>query len=254
MKSPKLTLVGAGPGDPGLITMKGIEALRDSDVVLYDALANPSLLEHVPEHARKIFVGKRKDSHSYSQEEINTMIASYAFKYGHVVRLKGGDPFVLGRGMEEIEAAQAVGIETHYVPGVSSAIAVPGLAGIPLTHRNVSKSVWIISGTDNEGSVTNDLRLAARSEATVVVLMGMSTLREIVRIYREEGRSETRIAIIQNGSLDIQQSVAGTISTIEVQAKQSHIGAPAIIVIGDVVRFFHQQKDETIERDEDQLQ
>jgi uroporphyrin-III C-methyltransferase len=253
MKSPKLTLVGAGPGDPGLITLKGIDALRSADVVLYDALANPILLEHAPQQARKIFVGKRKDLHSHSQEEINTMIASFAFKYGHVVRLKGGDPFVLGRGMEEIEAARSVGIDTHYIPGVSSAIAVPGLAGIPLTHRNVSKSVWIVSGTDAEGSITNDLRLAAKSEATVVVLMGIATLSEIVRVYRDEGKAEAGIAIIQNGSLDIQQTVAGSISTIEAQAEQSRIGTPAIIVIGDVVRFFHQHKSETIERDEDQL-
>lgn len=250
MNPPKLTLVGAGPGDPDLITMKGVEALKNANVVLYDALANPALLKHAPNDARKVFVGKRKDLHSYSQEEINTMIASFAFKYGHVVRLKGGDPFVLGRGMEEIEAARALGIETQYVPGVSSATAVPGLIGIPVTHRDVSKSVWIVSGSAATGEITDDLRHAARSAATVVVLMGLSTLGDIVRIYREEGKGESLVAIIQNGSTDNQESVSGTISSIEAIVAQNHIGTPAVIVIGEVVRFFHQPSRESVDRNE----
>jgi uroporphyrin-III C-methyltransferase len=247
MKSPKLTLVGAGPGDPGLITMKGIQALRTADVVLFDALANPLLLEHAPSEARKIFVGKRKDLHSYTQEEINTMITSLAFKYGHVVRLKGGDPFVLGRGMEEIEVARAIGIETDYVPGVSSALSVPGLVGIPLTHREISKSVWIVSGVSASGAITEDLRHAARSSGTVVILMGLTTLKDIVRIFTEEERTERPVAVIQNGSLENQQAVAGTISTIESAVAESQIGAPAIIVIGDVVKFFHNKRNEASE-------
>lgn len=254
MKPPKLTLVGAGPGDPGLITLKGIEALRSADVVLYDALANPLLLEYAPVHARKIFVGKRKDFHSSTQEEINTLITSLAFKYGHVVRLKGGDPFVLGRGGEEIEVAKSVGIETEYVPGVSSALAVPGLAGIPVTHRDVSKSVWILSGTSASGTVTEDLKLAARSSATVVILMGVATLRDIVNIFVSEGRTETLIAIIQNGSTDVQRSVTGTIGSILGIAEKAQIGAPAIIVIGDVVRFFNQSKKEVESEKSDRLQ
>jgi uroporphyrin-III C-methyltransferase len=220
---------------------------------LYDALANPTLLDHAPERARKIFVGKRKDLHSYTQEEINTMITSMAFKYGHVVRLKGGDPFLLGRGMEEVEAARSLGIETQYIPGVSSAMAVPGLAGIPVTHREVSKSVWIVSGSAATGGITGDLRHAARSEATVVVLMGVHTLQEIVKVYSEEGKEETPVAIIQDGSLDTQQSIAGTVATIERQTVESRIGTPAIIVIGDVVRFFHQRTRETAERNEKEL-
>src|SRR5690349_22691572 len=202
MTSPKLTLVGAGPGDPELITLKGIDALKRADVVLYDALANPSLLDYAPEHAKRIFVGKRKDFHTHSQEEINAMIASFAFQYGHVVRLKGGDPFILGRGMEEIEAAKGLGIETEYIPGVSSATSVAGLAGIPLTHRDVSKSVWIVSDSSAKGSVTEDLRYAARSAATVVVLMGVAALQEIVSVYTQEGKSDSLVAVIQDGSLD----------------------------------------------------
>jgi uroporphyrin-III C-methyltransferase len=238
MRQPKLTLVGAGPGDPGLITLKGVEALRAADVVLYDALANPALLEHAPKRARKVFVGKRKDLHSATQEEINTMITSLAFKYGHVVRLKGGDPFLLGRGGEEMEVAKAVGIETEYIPGVTSALAVPGLAGIPVTHRDISKSVWILSGTSSSGNVTEDLKLAARSSATVVILMGVATLPEIVNTYALEGRTEAPVAIIQNGSTEGQRSVTGRISNIIDLATKAQIAAPAIIVIGDVVRFF----------------
>jgi uroporphyrin-III C-methyltransferase len=237
MRPPKLTLVGAGPGDPGLITLKGIEALRTADVVLYDALANPALLDHAPQHARKIFVGKRKDLHSATQEEINTLITSLAFKYGHVVRLKGGDPFLMGRGGEEIEVARAMGIETEYIPGVSSALAVPGLAGIPVTHRDVSKSVWILSGTSSSGGVTEDLKLAARSSATVVILMGVSTLQEIVSIYTSEGKAGLPVAIIQNGSTESQRSVSGRMSNIIDLSAKAQIAAPAVIVIGDVVRF-----------------
>ena len=255
MRPPKLTLVGAGPGDPGLITLKGVEALRMADVVLYDALANPTLLDHAPPLARKIFVGKRKGLHIATQEEINTMIPMLAFKYGHVVRLKGGDPFLLGRGGEEIEVAKAVGIETEYIPGVSSALAVPGLAGIPVTHRDISKSVWILSGTSASGSVTEDLRLAAKSSATVVILMGVATLPEIVRIYTVEGRTEIPVAIIQNGSIESQRSVIGRISNIIDLASKAQIAAPAIIVIGEVVRFFDPSGKEEAQREErNQLQ
>jgi uroporphyrin-III C-methyltransferase len=253
MRPPKLTIVGAGPGDPGLITLKGIQALRTADVVLYDALANPALLDHAPEHAIKVFVGKRKDQHSVTQEGINTMITSMAFKHGHVVRLKGGDPFVLGRGGEELAVAKEVGIEVEYVPGVSSALAVPGLVGIPVTHRDVSTSVWILSGTTSSGNVTEDLRLAARSSATVVILMGVTTLTEIVRIYTSEARSESLVAIIQNGSMDNQRSVTGTIATIERIAAQSQIGAPAVIVIGDVVKFYNSKSKEEVLRGANQL-
>jgi uroporphyrin-III C-methyltransferase len=238
MRSPKLTLVGAGPGDAELITLKGVKALQDADVILYDALANPALLDHASPWARKIFVGKRRDEHALSQEQINTLITSLAFKHGHVVRLKGGDPFLFGRGMEEIEVARELGIETDYIPGVSSAIAVPGLAGIPLTHRNVSSSTWIVSGTALTGEVSEDLRHASRSQATVVVLMGVGALDDIVDIFTSEGRSDSPVAVIQNGSLDNQLVVTGTIATIAGAVAQSQVGSPAIIVIGEVVRFF----------------
>lgn len=236
-------MVGAGPGDPGLITLKGMKVLQQADVVLYDALANPALLEYVRPSAQKIFVGKRSGTHSLSQEEINTLITGLAFKYGHVVRLKGGDPFMFGRGMEEIEVARSLGIEVDYVPGVSSAIAVPGLAGIPLTHRGLSRSVWIVSGTSFTGNLTDDLRHAARSEATVVVLMGTAALEEIVGLFREEGRPDDLVAVIRNGSLEDQQVVSGTLSNIVSVVAGANVGPPAIIVIGEVVKFLVANKE-----------
>ena len=137
---PKLTLAGAGPGDPDLITAKAINALGKADIVLYDALVNPILLKYASPNVKKIFVGKRNGVHSLKQEQINNLIVDLAFTYGNVVRLKGGDPFVFGRGYEEIEFAQSFNIETEVIPGISSSVGVPALAGIPVTHRGASES------------------------------------------------------------------------------------------------------------------
>jgi uroporphyrin-III C-methyltransferase len=146
-KIPKITLVGAGPGDTELITLKGLNALKTADVVLYDALVNQDLLAYAPKESIKIYVGKRNHQHAYTQEQINTLIVDMAYTHGHVVRLKGGDSFVFGRGQEELNYANAFNIETSVVPGISSSISVPALAGIPVTHRGVSESFWVITGT-----------------------------------------------------------------------------------------------------------
>lgn len=231
----KLTLVGAGPGDAELITLKGIRALQKADVVLYDALANHSLLEYVPEGAIIVNVGKRKGQHSYAQFEINQMIVEYALKFGHVVRLKGGDPFVFGRGYEELEYARAFGIETEVVPGVSSSVGVAGVNQIPITHRDIARSFWVVTGHTSDGLLPHDLRLAAQSSATVVILMGMSKLAEIVEIFSENGKKETPIAIIQNGTTARQKSLFGQVQSIEAQVEASGISNPAVIIIGEVV-------------------
>jgi uroporphyrin-III C-methyltransferase len=233
---PKLTLVGAGPGDPDLITIKGVEALRTADILLYDALVNPELLKYVPIGVKKVFVGKRNHNHSYTQDQINALIVDFAFSYGHVVRLKGGDPFVFGRGFEEIQYAESFNIETSYVPGISSSIAVAGLQGIPVTHRGTSESFWVITGTTSKGELSKDIRLAAQSTATVVILMGLNKLREIVQIYQENDKQDTAIAVIQNGSLPSENLAIGTIDTIVDIVREEKIGAPAILVIGEVVR------------------
>ncbi|MDO6437648.1 uroporphyrinogen-III C-methyltransferase [Cyclobacterium sp. 1_MG-2023] len=233
---PRVTLVGAGPGDPELITLKGILALNKADVVLYDALIDTSLLNHAPDKALRIYVGKRNGSKKNPQEETNRMCVYYAKKFGHVVRLKGGDPFVFGRGAEELDYIQQFGIKVDVVPGISSTVAVPAAAGIPVTKRGVSESYWVITGTTSNGELSRDLLLASKSKATVVLLMGTKKLGEIVRIYEEQGYTDKAIAIIERGTTRDEKIVAGTISNIEKKAHDDQVGAPAIIIIGDVVR------------------
>lgn len=234
---PRLTLVGAGPGDPDLITLKGIKALQEARVVLYDALVHPQLLEHVPPAALKRFVGKRAGLHIYSQEEINEMIVEYAFSHGHVVRLKGGDPFVFGRGYEEIAYAESFNIETAVVPGISSAIALPELKKIPLTTRGVNESFWVLTGTNTEGKISEDVYHAARTNATVVILMGLRKLEEIVRVYEEAGKAGIAVGVIANGSLPDEQFITGTAADIAEKVKEAGIQSPAILVIGEAVRL-----------------
>ena len=230
----KLTLVGAGPGDPELITLKGIRALAAADIVMYDALTHPDLLDHCRPSALKVFVGKRFGELSCTQEEINPLIVHYAQQYGHVVRLKGGDPFVFGRGYEEIEFARQHGIETEVIPGLSSSYAVPALAGIPLTTRGVSESFWVVTGTTKTGQLSDDMHLAAQSTATVVVLMGMHKLVDIMAIFDRNGKGETPVAIIQNGTMPDEKVALGTVSTIVDVVAQQAVSSPAIIVVGDV--------------------
>ncbi|MDT0689128.1 uroporphyrinogen-III C-methyltransferase [Salegentibacter sp. F188] len=234
-KSPKLTVVGAGPGDPELITIKAVKALESANVVLYDALINRELLEYAP-HAEHIFVGKRKDKHRYSQDEINELIVKYALERGHVVRLKGGDPFVFGRGSEEINYAKSKGLETGMVSGITSAISVPAGVGIPLTQRGTSESFWVITGTTTQKKLSDDVRLAAQSTATVVILMGMSKLAEIVEIFSHFGKSDMPVGVIQNGTTVNEKSGFGTITTIEKVVSEKGLTAPSIIVIGEVVK------------------
>ena len=230
----KLTLIGAGPGDPDLITLKGIKALQKAKVVLYDSLAHPSLLEYCSADCEKILVGKRFGKTSCGQDEINDLIVEKAYQYGEVARLKGGDSFIFGRGYEEIIFAAEHGIESEVIPGISSSYAVPALAGIPLTSRGVSESFWVITGTTKEHNLSNDLYLAAQSTATVVVLMGLHKLEEIVAMYSGLNKLDEPITIIQNGSLENQKLVTGKISNIIPLSKVSEMGSPAIIVIGKV--------------------
>jgi len=233
---PKVTLLGAGPGDPELITLKGVLALNKADVVLYDALIDPVLLKHAPKSAIKIFVGKRVGKHSLPQEDTNQLCVSLAKKHGHVVRLKGGDPFVFGRGAEEIEYIEAFGIQTELIPGITSAIAVPASVGIPVTKRGVSESFWVVTGTTTSGELSSDLALAAQSTATVVILMGTKKLPEIVATYQKAGKGNLPIAIIQSGTTREEQITAGYIADISRKALENRVEAPAIIIVGEVVR------------------
>ena len=234
--TPKLTVVGAGPGDADLITLKAIKAIKAANVVLYDALINEELLQYASADAELIFVGKRKGCYAFQQEQINELIVEKAKEKGHVVRLKGGDPFIFGRGAEEIDYVTQFGIETYVVPGITSAIAVPAYQGIPLTKRGASESFWVITGTTKNHDLSTDVPLAAKSTATVVVLMGMHKLNEIVRVFSEVNKQDTPVAIIQNGTRDDEQVGIGTIATIEAVVAEKQLASPAIIVIGEVVR------------------
>ena len=233
-ENPKVVLIGAGPGDPELLTLKAVKALKKAKAVLYDALVNESILNHAP-NAVKLFVGKRQGMHSYKQDEINALLLEYAKKYKYVVRLKGGDPFVFGRGKEETNFLESYGIKTAIIPGVTSAIAVPAAVGIPVTQRQLAESFWVITGTTSNQKISEDIKLAAQSSATVVILMGMRKLPQIISIYKANNRSEFPIAVIQNGTKDEEISAVGTINTIEKIVTEKKLSTPAIIIIGEVV-------------------
>lgn len=235
IKEPRITLVGAGPGDAELITLKGVRALRSADVILYDALVNNELLDFAPEHAIKVYVGKRSGDHSYSQEAVNKLMIDYALNYGHVVRLKGGDSFVFGRGFEELEIAASYSIPAEVIPGISSSISVPAMQGIPVTHRGTSESFWVITGTTTSGEISKDLYTAAKTDATVVVLMGVKKLKEIAAVFEAEGKGRLPVAVIQNGSMANEKVVVGTVETIVEAALDQKIDSPALIVFGEVV-------------------
>ena len=230
----KLTVVGAGPGDAELITLKGIKALETADVVLYDALIDTELLKYAPK-AEHIYVGKRKGCYRYQQIQINSLIVQRASLGLHVVRLKGGDPFVFGRGAEEMEYAAEHGIEAAVVPGISSSLSVPASQNIPITKRGMAESFWVITGTTKEHKLSRDVVLAARSNATVVILMGMSKLGEIMLLFKNENKQDLPVAIIQNGTMENEKIGIGTVASIEKKAREQRLSNPAIIVIGKVV-------------------
>jgi len=233
---PKVSLVGAGPGDVDLITLKGVKALKKAHVILYDALINRELLEYAKEGAELIFVGKRKGFHKLTQDQINTLAVEKAFQCGYVVRLKGGDPFIFGRGSEEVDYISSFGIETEVIPGISSAMAVPASQGIALTKRGISESFWVVTGTTSQNKLSQDVYLAAQSTATVVILMGMGKLKEIVSVFKKFGKTNLPTAIIQNGTTKNEKIGLGTIDTISDLVQEKGLGAPAIIVIGEVVK------------------
>ena len=232
-----LSLVGAGPGDPELITLKAIRSIKQADVILYDALANEALLDYAHPDAIKRFVGKRFGCHALSQDEINMLILEYARSHERIVRLKGGDPFVFGRAQEEIEIARQAGIQVEIIPGVSSALAVPAMQMIPLTSRGMAESFWVTTGTTRSGDISNDIRLAAQSTATVIILMAMSKLEAIMDIFKGHNKANTPVAIIQNGTTKDEKWITGTVKDIVFKAEFAGIANPAIIVVGEVVQF-----------------
>jgi uroporphyrinogen III methyltransferase/synthase len=236
-KKGKVYLVGAGPGDPGLITIKGLKVLEKADTVIYDYLANPELLSNCREDAELIYVGKKGGSHTMSQEEINKLLAKKALEGKLVVRLKGGDPFLFGRGGEEIEELIKHGIPFEVIPGVTSAIAVPAYAGIPVTHRNFTSTLAIVTGHEAEGKKESKIDFSALAKlGTLVFLMGVKNLPHIVENLLKEGKSkDTPCAVIQWGTTPKQKVATGTLENIVDRAAEAGITAPAIIVVGEVV-------------------
>ncbi|MGB7951388.1 MAG: uroporphyrinogen-III C-methyltransferase [Candidatus Binatia bacterium] len=237
MKPGKVYLVGAGPGDPGLLTVRGLQLLHSADVVVYDQLVNPVLLEEVSPMAIRVFVGKQAGRHCIDQEEINRELIGYARRGYEVIRLKGGDPFVFGRGGEEAEALADAGIPFEIVPGVSSAIAGPAYAGIPLTHRKWSSSFAVITGHEARKAKSSvDWTKLATAVDTLVILMGLHNLPAIVAQLIAHGRGpETPVAVIRWGTTRAQETVTGTLA--DIVEKSASLKAPALIVVGQVVEL-----------------
>lgn len=233
----EVLLVGAGCGCYDLITVRGLRAIRRARVLVYDDLIDQRLLEHASESCEQIYVGKRSGKHSMRQEQINALLVQKAQEGGLVVRLKGGDPFVFGRGMEELTALREAGIAADYVPGITSCIAVPAFAGIPVTHREVSRSFHVITGHTASGNVQDiDFSLLARLEGTLVFLMGFSHLAQIAQELVRAGKEASTPAAVIHGGFDSRvEIVRGTLADIAPKTAQARIQTPAVIVVGKVV-------------------
>jgi len=240
MTEAKVYLVGAGPGDPGLLTVKGRQCIEDAQVVIYDYLASPALLKHAQNNAELIYVGKKGGDHTLSQDEINALLVEKAQAGLRVCRLKGGDPFIFGRGGEEAEELAAHGIPFEVVPGVTSAVAAAAYAGIPLTHRKLTATLAFITGHEDplkkESNI--DWDALARGIGTLVFFMGVKNLPDIAQKLMAHGRpADTPAAVIRWGTTPGQQTVAGTLADITERAKEAALKAPAIIVVGEVVQL-----------------
>ncbi len=242
-KRGKVYLVGAGPGDEELITLKGVRAIEEADVILYDRLSSPGLLRYQKPGAELIDVGKKPNHHPVTQEEINQMLIDKAIQGNIVTRIKGGDPFVFGRGGEEALSLEKEGIFYEVVPGITSAIAVPAYAGIPVTQRNISTSFHVITGHENpeKEEAMVDYRVLAKLQGTLVFLMGIKALPQITEKLMEEGMDpKTKVAVIHRGTTAKEKKALGTLETIGKEVERMKITSPGIIVVGEVAGFSDQ--------------
>jgi uroporphyrinogen III methyltransferase/synthase len=231
-------LVGAGPGDPGLLTLRGKACLEQAQVVIYDYLSNPELLSHAPEKAEKIYVGKKAGAHTLTQEGINALLVEKTSAGNTVVRLKGGDPFIFGRGGEEAEALASAGCTFEIVPGISSAIAGPAYAGIPVTHRAHNTTLTIFTGHEDpsKSGSTLDYAALARTAGTKVMLMGVERIDEITAALRGAGMAaETPVALVRWATTGRQETLTGTLADIAAKVAETGFKAPAVAVLGEVV-------------------
>ncbi|WP_027415626.1 uroporphyrinogen-III C-methyltransferase [Aneurinibacillus terranovensis] len=250
MEKGRVYLVGAGPGDPKLITLRGREAIEKADVIVYDRLASPKLLKYAREGAEFIYCGKQSSNHTLRQEEINQLIIGRAREGKKVVRLKGGDPFVFGRGGEEAEECVDAGIPFEVIPGITSGIAAPAYAGIPITHRDFTSSFIVITGHKCRGNEEIDINWAnlAKAVDTILLYMGVSNLPDIVRNLIAHGKAgETPVALVRWGTCSEQKTLTGTLDNIVEKVQQARFRSPAIIIVGEVVKLreklnWHEQK------------
>ncbi|HKX26808.1 MAG TPA: uroporphyrinogen-III C-methyltransferase [Blastocatellia bacterium] len=236
----KVYLVGAGPGDPGLLTLKARDLIAAADCVIYDYLVNPEILTHAHRRAELIYAGKRGGEGSWAQAEINKLLLEKAGEYRTVVRLKGGDPFVFGRGAEEAEALVKAGIEWEVVPGVTAGSSVAAYAGIPITHRGLSSSVAFITGHEDPSKPQSAIHWEhlARAVDTLVVFMGVAKVPEIASQLMQHGRPPaTPVAVIRWGTYSHQETYVSTLDQVAELVGREKIGAPALIIIGEVVRL-----------------
>lgn len=230
-------LVGAGPGDPELLTIKAMRLLQTADAVVYDRLANTALLDYCRENCELIYVGKRKDKHSLPQEQINALLVDLARGGRQVVRLKGGDPFVFGRGGEEIDELEVAGIAWTVVPGITAASGCGASIGVPLTHRDCAQAVTLITGHRREGELDINWNLAMQEQQTVVFYMGLSSLRTICDELMRRGKSaDTPFAVVSAGTSKSEVVISGTLSTIADMVEQLNPPSPALLMMGEVIR------------------
>jgi uroporphyrin-III C-methyltransferase len=247
----KVYLVGSGPGGTALLTVRAKELIGTADVVLYDQLPGEQIINSLPAAAEKIDCGKYGSNHTLEQAEIEEIMVRHAKEGKQVVRLKGGDPFVFGRGGEELEVLLAEGIPVEIVPGISSAVAVPAAVGIPLTHRKYASMVTILTGHEDplKGESALEWQLLAKGRGTIVILMGVKNLGKIAEMLLSNGKNpDTPVAIIERGLREDQRVTSGTLQTITLQARDRGVEPPAIIVIGDVVRLYNEDRQSFVTR------
>jgi uroporphyrin-III C-methyltransferase/precorrin-2 dehydrogenase/sirohydrochlorin ferrochelatase len=233
-----VSLVGAGPGDPELLTLRALRVMQRANVVLYDHLVSPALVDLARRDAERIYVGKEKDNHALGQEEINALMACLAREGRRVVRLKGGDPFIFGRGGEEIESLAAQGIAFEVVPGITAAAGAASYAGIPLTHREHAHSCVFVTGHLKDGAAQLDWQAIARPRQTIVVYMGVGALQAICAGLVEHGLAPaTPAALVEKATWREQRVVEGTLASLAAEALSSAVRPPALLIVGEVVRL-----------------
>ncbi|MBK9443239.1 MAG: uroporphyrinogen-III C-methyltransferase [Comamonadaceae bacterium] len=231
-------LIGAGPGDPELLTLRAARLLQRADVVVYDNLVSADVLDFLPAGAERIYAGKRRNEHTMRQEQINALLVKLAGEGKRVVRLKGGDPFIFGRGGEELQTLAAHGVSFEVIPGVTAASGVSSYAGIPLTHRNYAQTCLFVTGHLKDGTADLDWHSLVRPNQTVVIYMGLSGLPDICqRMVHHGAPTDLPVAVVQDGSTKTQKVVTGTLSTIAERVSAQKLKSPSLTIIGNVVKL-----------------